>query len=120
MRVGRAVRKQITRELIKPKYRTSHPVGGACYIAAEAVYHILGRGHGFKPMVGRVGNMTHWWLEKEGIRIDPTKSQFMHYRKVDEFYKAGRGCGFLTKEPSINAAILIDRVLSEMVLSNEE
>lgn len=111
MSLAKAIRNAVSPELIKPKYRTSHPVAGACYIASEAAYHLLGgKSSGYKPMVGRVGQMTHWWLEKDGKRLDPTKSQFMRYKELKKFYDAGKGCGFLTKEPSKNAKILLERV----------
>lgn len=107
-KIERDIRKQISPELIKPKYRTAHPVAGACYVVSEAAYHILGGSfNGFKPMVGRVGDMTHWWLQWNSRIIDPTKSQFMHYKELKKFYDAGRGCGFLTKEPSKRAMALI-------------
>jgi hypothetical protein len=111
MNLRKAIRNAVSPELIKPKYRTAHPVAGACYIASEVAYHLLGgKESGYKPMVGRVGQMTHWWLEKDGQRFDPTKSQFMKYRVLKKFYDAGKGCGFLTKEPSKNAKVLLERV----------
>jgi hypothetical protein len=115
MNLAKAIRKAVSPELIKPKYRTAHPVAGACYIASEAAYHILGgKDSGYKPMVGRVGNMTHWWLEKDGEKLDPTKSQFMKYRELKKFYDTGKGCGFLTKQPSKNAKVLMERLYGVM------
>ena len=71
---------------------------GKCYMASEALYHLLGgKEAGLTPMVIRHHGLTHWYLrDRDGNYIDLTADQFDD--SVD--YKSGRGCGFLTKQPS--------------------
>ena len=85
-----------------------------CYIASEAYYHIMGgKLAGYKPVQGYYkyanpckGEVSHWWLEKNGKVIDITAAQFD--TPVD--YSKGRGRGFLTKNPSKKAKELIDAI----------
>lgn len=103
------------REAISPAYaackrKGDHYTFGLCYVASEAFLHLArerGDGH-YKPCVARIGDTTHWWIEdtRTGKIVDPTAKQFPVTR-LREFYKAGRGCGFLTKEPSRRAQFLI-------------
>ena len=90
----------------------SNPLEGHCYIAAEALWHLLGK-LDWKPMCASYedigGKATHWWLvNKTNCTIaDPTKEQ---YAPEEPPYHLGRGTGFLTKNPSKRAQILIDRI----------
>lgn len=97
-------------DLRHPEYRGNpNPFAGHCYVASEALYHIAGKAAGFTPHYGRVGTVTHWWLENvNGSRFDPTWSQF-DLDTLRALYAAGRGCGFLTSEPSKRARTLIRR-----------
>jgi hypothetical protein len=108
---------------LKPHYKkqkkpNSHYSFGLCYIASEAVFHLMKEFNhtNLKPMVGRVKNNTHWWLEDTITkkRIDPTKNQFETKSLRNSFYKAGKGCGFLTKKPSKRAQILINHAKKEL------
>ena len=65
-------------------------------MATEVLYHLKAKELGYKPQVMRVGDKTHWYLRKGGDVIDITKEQFPF--ELD--HSLGRGCGFLTKEPS--------------------
>ena len=80
---------------------------GHCYHAAEAVYHLAGgKAAGLTPVVGKLGNKTHWWLERaDGSVVDPTAAQL-----PDDYDYRGRRCGFLTRQPSKRAQTVIDRV----------
>lgn len=82
---------------------------GNCYAAAEALYHILGgKAAGLVPQVLRLPNgETHWYLRAyaRGPVIDPSRLQFPPDRLPN--YNQGRGCGFLTKQPSKRAQALI-------------
>jgi len=96
-----------------------HRVAGYCYVASEAVYHLVGargRRH-LVPMVIRVEGRppvgTHWWLEDRSVDpprvIDVTAGQFRP-RLTRAERKLGRGCGFLTRRPSIGAWEIIAAV----------
>lgn len=75
---------------------------GNCYVASEALYHILGRD--WRPMVMRIRGGTHWFLKhKSGIILDPSNKQFA--KRLN--YNKAKGCGFLTKKPSRRAQELI-------------
>lgn len=87
---------------------------GNCYVAAEALYHILGgKEAGWTPMVARTDTDTHWWIQKGGFRLDPSRRQFNRRGKYwleNNVYPKGRGCGFLTKKPSKRARELMKRL----------
>ncbi len=82
---------------------------GNCYVASEALYHLLGgKASGWTPMVMRTETDTHWFLKHtDGLIVDPTVGQF----DAIPDYSLARGCGFLTKNPSKRAAELMERVL---------
>ncbi|AFO71713.1 hypothetical protein phiCbK_198 [Caulobacter phage phiCbK] len=113
-----AVQKSLTPELLHEPYRSaytaSNPTAGHCYVASEALWHLLdGWDGGWRPMVGRdPDGGTHWWLEAAGgYRADPTADQYL-CEGLEPPYAAGRRCGFLTKQPSKRAAVVIDRALA--------
>lgn len=82
---------------------------GNCYVASEALYHLLGgRSAGWTPQVQRVGGDTHWYLKHDGgMILDVTRGQFDGV--VD--YSRGRGTGFLTRGPSRRARELMGRLV---------
>ncbi len=115
-----AIRAHLTPDLLTKKWQLNspNPQEGHCYIAAEALWHMGPRGEGYKPYVMRVpmerfeGDTewgTHWFLKKADHILDPTRGQF------DEEPEYGRAkcCGFLTRDPSRRARILMDRVSNE-------
>jgi hypothetical protein len=121
----RAIEKKIDRtlrdhwrEALSPAYlerkrEGDHYTFGACYAASEAFLHLARReGIELVPQVGRVRGMTHWWLRDEagGRIIDPTAAQFKSAALRERFYKAGRGCGFLTRQPSRRAQALLRHI----------
>lgn len=83
---------------------------GNCYVACEALYHLLGgKAAGWKPMSMRIKDDTHWFLKhKSGMILDPTKEQF---RGETPDYSQGRGRGFLTKKPSKRARVLMSTIV---------
>lgn len=95
-------------DLRLPKYRgNKNPYVGFCYIVSEVMYHRMGgKKAGLTPYVMRVGKDTHWWLDKGGKIYDYTVEQFS---KAPDYSK-GRACGFLTKQPSKRAKILMERM----------
>ena len=80
---------------------------GNCYVASEALYHILGgKNGGWTPCVMRTSNDTHWFLRhRTGLIIDPSRRQF---KGALPDYTKGRGSGFLTKRPSARARKLME------------
>lgn len=106
----------LTPDLLKPKYRFMHdaqnPTAGHCYHAAEALWHLLGgKASGWLPQVHREDDgVTHWWLRHtDGTIADPTAAQYQ-----DDLLPydrgLGKGCGFMTRNPSRPAKIIIERV----------
>ncbi len=86
-----------------------NPMAGHCYVASEVYFHLSSEI--MKPCVVRVNReITHWFLENidTGERVDITAAQF---KSKSPPYEKAKGCGFLTKQPSKRAAILIARVL---------
>ena len=90
---------------------------GNCYVACEALYHLLGgKRAGLVPHTVRHEGVVHWYLvlyslprrvRDGGIVIDPTAVQFA----TPPDYTRGRGRGFLTKMPSDRARQLMDRLV---------
>lgn len=109
----------LTPDLLNPKWRklaTGHPLSGHCYVGAEAAYHLLGgkkagcRSYLLNHRVWSKGlnpGETHWFVRmRQGNVVDPTKGQFNEEIPYDK----GIACGFLTKQPSKRAQIVIDRL----------
>ena len=108
----------LTKDLLIPEWAKKleqgkhHPFAGHCYAASEALYHLLGgKEKGYKPMRGKgLNNETHWWIvDKEGNKLDPTAEQF-YFVGLKPPYEAGKGSGFLTKNPSKRAKEIISRI----------
>lgn len=103
------VRNELTPDLLKPQFREAPFPTGHCYVASEAIYHLLGGpSSGLKPVRLKMDDgVVHWWLEdQEGNVIDATHDQFSH----EIPYEQGRPGGFLTKEPSARARQVMERV----------
>ena len=108
----------LTPDLLRGQWKSkaSGGVSGHCYIAAEALYHMLGgKAKGYTPVVlshrtwpsGLDDGETHWFIvSDDGEILDPTKDQF----DTEIPYEVGKRTGFLTKHPSKRASIIIDRV----------
>lgn len=103
-------------DLLRPEYaakvaRGADPLTGHCYVATEALWHLLGGARsGWRPFSGRGPGRaggSHWWLVGPGGEVaDVTARQFA--RPVD--YAAGTGRGFLTRRPSARAREVIRAV----------
>lgn len=82
---------------------------GNCYVAAEALYHVLG-GRESRWMVMRMplGREQHWYLKHRywGTILDPSRLQFL--REPD--YSKGIRTGFLTRKPSKRAMALMEEM----------
>jgi len=104
------VRDSLTPDLRKKEYQDNpNPMAGHCYVASEAVYHTMGgKEAGWKPMSIQHEGGSHWYLKNDelGIIVDPTADQF----KTPVPYDEGRGTGFLTRQPSKRAKVVLDRL----------
>lgn len=116
-RLLQAVQNALTDDLLTPYWRENRsnpprPTEGHCYVAAEALYGLLGGpSSGWKPVCLSAKDAPdfgpHWWLEHRKFgRLDPTSPQYEHTPP----YELGRGKGFLTSKPSRRAQLVIDRV----------
>lgn len=79
---------------------------GNCYVASEALFHILGgKDAGWTVMRLKLRKDTHWYLQhRSGVIVDPSVKQFSRRPP----YWKGRATGFLTKQPSRRARILME------------
>jgi len=103
---------ELTDDLLKEEFKGSGiPTLGHCYVATEAYYHLWGKDDGFFPVRAKDDEgITHWWLEnEEGEIIDVTYLQYA-VRGMTPPYDKGKRGGFLTKEPSERAKILMKRI----------
>lgn len=109
----------LSNDLRKPKYQNSpNPLTGHCYVASEALYHMLGGNDaGWVPHHVKHEGEPHWYLKHRntGAILDPTAGQF----KTPVPYDKGRGKGFLTKEPSKRAKELISRIHAGLAAKND-
>lgn len=120
-----AIQKALSPDLRTPKWAAkasaedaANPMKGHCYVAAEVLFHLLGgKDAGWKPMTLNHDTFpeglpeqgdTHWYLQHADGRIaDPTASQFGAHEVP---YDKGKGCGFLTREPSRRARVVMERM----------
>lgn len=107
--ITQAILASLDDSLRKKRYLGGTTLSGHCYVASEALYHLIpGR---FKPMnVQHLGD-SHWYLTdlETGAIVDLTGTQF----EQPPDYTKGVGRGFLTRQPSKRAQIVIGRVLHE-------
>lgn len=112
---GRLIKACLTPELLRPPYRVEgkHRLYGHCYVAPEALYHLVGGADGdYVPCVVSHEGSTHWFLrnKRTGRRIDLTSAQF----QTPVPYARAKGCGFLTRKPSRRAQVVLDRVQAKL------
>lgn len=83
---------------------------GNCYVASEALYHLLGgKRAGWTPKRVRFAGDVHWFLQhRSGMVLDVTRAQFGRVRPP---YERARGGGFLTRRPSRRARKLMERMV---------
>jgi hypothetical protein len=77
---------------------------GTCYIVAEVLQFLLGPDK-WKPEFVHYRDSTHWYLRHRVTReiLDATVGQY----SVPPPYHEGKGCGFLTKNPSKRARYIL-------------
>lgn len=99
----------LTDDLRRAPWKGSpNPLAGHCYVASEAAYHAMGgAASGYVPQTIQHEGGPHWYLRKasDGTILDLTAGQF----KTPVPYAKGRGCGFLTRQPSKRARIVLQR-----------
>ena len=103
------VKKFLTNDLRNSEWKGNpNPLAGHCYVASEALYHLLGgKQAGWKPMYVKHEGFSHWFLMNDkGDILDATIEQF----KTPVPIEKAKGKGFLTKGPSRRAQIVINRV----------
>lgn len=102
--------KHLSDDLRKPEYQGHpNPLHGHCYVASEAYWHLTSERYYLVPHYIRHEGTTHWYLghiNYEYDFVDLTAGQFDSIVP----YKDGTPCGFLTRQPSKRAQILIQRV----------
>lgn len=121
--VGEAVRRSLSPDLLKQPYRQqveqgAHPCTGHCYVASEALYHLMGgKEAGYKPMNIQHEGGPHWWLDGPGGRHDLTAEQF----SSPVPYHQGIGKGFMSKNgpdgrqlPSKRAETVMGKALQHL------
>jgi hypothetical protein len=109
------IQANLTPDLLDPEWAArrppdAHPFTGHCYVAAEALYHLAGAARSGLSVFRCTfdGGKTHWWLRDDtGMIYDPTAEQF----GGSPPYHLGRRTGFLSREPSRRARLLIVRVM---------
>lgn len=107
VKVLRAVRLSLTPDLLREPYRArvlagAHPTTGHCYVASEALWHLLGGpASRWGPAFVRHEGSPHWFLRQKDGRgvLDPTVRQF----REEPPYARGVNKGFLTRQPSSRA-----------------
>lgn len=103
------VRCQLSDDLRKKPYRgNANPVAGHCYVASEALFHRLGgKSAGWTPQSIQHEGGPHWYLKhQDGTILDATADQF----ETPVPYEQGRGCGFLTRQPSKRTQAVLDQL----------
>jgi len=113
------VQQVLTTDLLRGRWKirdnNAHFTDGHCYVAAEALWHLLGTNL-YQPFVAsyedKDGKATHWWLVNKDTNelADPTKEQYIHVGEKPP-YHLGRRAAFLTKKPSKRAQIVLDRIM---------
>lgn len=100
-----------------PKVRGSaHPLAGHCYVATEALWHLLdGKRTGWERMHLPSKEGPHWFLQhkKTGVILDPTAEQYDERPPYENARAKGFSVGppdYDPTKPSKRAQQLIDRV----------
>ena len=116
--VGEVLSPDLLRKDWRLRMEKEHHTYGHCYVAAEALYHLIGGIESvFEPRYAKYYDKddqcwcTHWWLYSSKLKsiYDPTKEQYT-FCGVEPPYHNKRTSGFLTKHPSKRAVIVMNRV----------
>ena len=106
----RRVQAALSDDLRRPPWRgAADPLAGHCYVASEALYHLLGGARsGLRPQQVEHEGASHWYLRGgSGRAYDPTAGQFRRPPPAD---CEACGRGFLTAGPSRRARVVMGRV----------
>lgn len=109
------IQKCLTPDLLKKEYRAenaTNPMFGHCYVASEVLFHSLQPAGGYSAACGRdERGVVHWWIVDNltGEIHDATADQY-YSKGLEPPYKVGRKTGFLTKQPSKRAQIVLARL----------
>lgn len=108
-------RGKMLRLRLKQSRQTRKEMKGNCYVTSEALYHLLGgKKAGWMPMCISMKPDNHWFLKhSSGMILDATATQFKH---LPDYSKA-RGIGFLTKQPSKRAQMLMKTLVWQNTVS---
>lgn len=115
----RRIQAVLSPDLLKREYRAqnaANPMYGHCYVASDALYHLLGgKDAGYTPMVGVDDDgVRHWWLRgPDGEILDVTADQYYSVGKTPP-YARGKGCGFSSPRGEGGAQKPGDRALQVM------
>ena len=104
---SRHIAPHLTDDLRRPKYRGNSNIwAGHCYVVSEVIYHLNYKE--WNPCFVRHEGEPHWYLTHvtTGRILDLTASQF----KTPVSYDKGVRKGFLTRQPSKRAKILMERI----------
>ena len=110
--IPRAVRDSLAPELRHaPTAAEADDCAGYCYVASEAIWHMLGASRsGYSPHRIVHEGRPHWYLKgKRGV-LDVTACQF----RSAVPYERGRRRAFLTNTPSRRARLLISRARARL------
>jgi hypothetical protein len=105
----------LTPDLLKRPYReenAENPMFGHCYVATEALFHLLPDRENYCACRGRDDRgIVHWWLvhKPTGQIYDVTADQY-HSKGLVPPYARGKRSGFLTKDPSKRCRMLLGRM----------
>lgn len=103
------IQEVLSPDLLRDKFRGgAHRLAGHCYVASEALYHLLGgRAAGWTPEHIKHEGVSHWYLRHaSGEVLDPTVAQF----STTPDYRQGCPKGFLTRNPSKRACVVLSRL----------
>lgn len=109
-----AVVRNLTDDLRKPPWKgNSNRFAGHCYVASEALFHLLGgKEAGWEVHRVRHHDANHWFLDHpEYGLLDVTAKQY----DDDVPYHDSRRTGFLTPYASKRAAKLIELVRADLL-----
>lgn len=126
-RIFDAVRANLTPDLLQAQYQGgAHPLSGHCFVATQALYHLLdGKRTGWERAHVKVGADTHWFLrhKKTGVVLDPTAEQFPERPDYDKAVARPGPVGppdYDPEKPTQRAQALIDRVKPSLKKAEDE
>lgn len=114
-----SIREAMGDDIYSPQNRGGkHCLQGHCYVAAEALHHLLGgKEGGWTPHAVMHDNAPHWYLKHQGGRVlDPTS--FMFDKPVP--YAQGQARSFMSELPSERTRAVIDKMIGNSKLKPEQ